>query len=235
MLQAKSASQARLCQQHRAGTSGCPIPTLLCAGSLGGVHLVFVEKLLEILLCGYKVKYASRAENVQLYLFLTFVFSVDVFSLFIMQCLIVPFAPCSTNWFLQCGSLSSFCRHFLFKHGSGSSAIFSAASQNYPLTSNTVYSPPPRPLPRNTFSRPAFTFSKPYRCCNWKCTALSATAITVTLALLLAYVIGKPLFLFYAELFVPFLLCCHAYFYSELLYKLCFTNNACCGMLCEFW
>uniref|UniRef100_A0A669QD32 Teneurin transmembrane protein 1 n=1 Tax=Phasianus colchicus TaxID=9054 RepID=A0A669QD32_PHACC len=85
-------------------------------------------------------------------------------------------------------------RHFLFKHGSGSSAIFSAASQNYPLTSNTVYSPPPRPLPRNTFSRPAFTFSKPYRCCNWKCTALSATAITVTLALLLAYVIAVHLF-----------------------------------------
>lgn len=82
-------------------------------------------------------------------------------------------------------------RHFLFKHGSGSSAIFSAASQNYPLTSNTVYSPPPRPLPRTTFSRPAFAFNKPYRCCNWKCTALSATAITVTLALLLAYVIGK--------------------------------------------
>ncbi|DAA13425.1 teneurin-1 isoform X2 [Bos indicus x Bos taurus] len=85
-------------------------------------------------------------------------------------------------------------RHFLFKHGSGSSAIFSAASQNYPLTSNTVYSPPPRPLPRSTFSRPAFTFSKPYRCCNWKCTALSATAITVTLALLLAYVIAVHLF-----------------------------------------
>uniref|UniRef100_G5E661 Teneurin-1 n=2 Tax=Bos taurus TaxID=9913 RepID=G5E661_BOVIN len=85
-------------------------------------------------------------------------------------------------------------RHFLFKHGSGSSAIFSAASQNYPLTSNTVYSPPPRPLPRSTFSRPAFTFSKPYRCCNWKCTALSATAVTVTLALLLAYVIAVHLF-----------------------------------------
>uniref|UniRef100_A0A2K5S764 Teneurin-1 n=1 Tax=Cebus imitator TaxID=2715852 RepID=A0A2K5S764_CEBIM len=85
-------------------------------------------------------------------------------------------------------------RHFLFKHGSGSSAIFSAASQNYPLTSNTVYSPPPRPLPRSTFSRPAFTFNKPYRCCNWKCTALSATAITVTLALLLAYVIAVHLF-----------------------------------------
>ncbi|XP_032330620.1 teneurin-1 [Camelus ferus] len=85
-------------------------------------------------------------------------------------------------------------RHFLFKHGSGSSAIFNAASQNYPLTSNTVYSPPPRPLPRSTFSRPAFTFNKPYRCCNWKCTALSATAITVTLALLLAYVIAVHLF-----------------------------------------
>uniref|UniRef100_A0A8C0HBH9 Teneurin-1 n=1 Tax=Chelonoidis abingdonii TaxID=106734 RepID=A0A8C0HBH9_CHEAB len=85
-------------------------------------------------------------------------------------------------------------RHFLFKHGSGSSAIFSAASQNYPLTSNTIYSPPPRPLPRSTFSRPAFTFNKPYRCCNWKCTALSATAITVTLALLLAYVIAVHLF-----------------------------------------
>ncbi|KAJ8338301.1 hypothetical protein SKAU_G00372670 [Synaphobranchus kaupii] len=85
-------------------------------------------------------------------------------------------------------------RHFLFKHGSGSSALFSAASQNYPLTSSTVYSPPPRPLPRSTFSRPAFTFSKPYKCCNWKCTALSATAVTVTLALLLAYVIAVHLF-----------------------------------------
>ncbi|XP_043910272.1 teneurin-1 isoform X2 [Protopterus annectens] len=85
-------------------------------------------------------------------------------------------------------------RHFLFKHGSGSSSIFSAANQNYPLTSNTVYSPPPRPLPRSTFSRPAFSFSKPYKCCNWKCTALSATAITVTLALLLAYVIAVHLF-----------------------------------------
>lgn len=93
-------------------------------------------------------------------------------------------------------SLFSPIRHFLFKHGSGSSAIFSAASQNYPLTSNTVYSPPPRPLPRSTFSRPAFTFNKPYRCCNWKCTALSATAITVTLALLLAYVIGKSFILY---------------------------------------
>uniref|UniRef100_A0A8C3RE81 Teneurin transmembrane protein 1 n=1 Tax=Cyanoderma ruficeps TaxID=181631 RepID=A0A8C3RE81_9PASS len=112
-----------------------------------------------------------------------------------------PTAPSSTqdsvhlhnSWVLN-SNIPLETRHFLFKHGSGSSAIFSAASQNYPLTSNTVYSPPPRPLPRSTFSRPAFTFNKPYRCCNWKCTALSATAITVTLALLLAYVIAVHLF-----------------------------------------
>lgn len=89
--------------------------------------------------------------------------------------------------------LLSVYRHFLFKHGSGSSAIFNAASQNYPLTSSTVYSPPPRPLPRTTLSRPLFSFSKPYRCCNWKCTALSASAITLTLALLLTYIIGECL------------------------------------------
>ncbi|NXX27520.1 TEN1 protein, partial [Nicator chloris] len=101
--------------------------------------------------------------------------------------------PLHNSWVLN-SNIPLETRHFLFKHGSGSSAIFSAASQNYPLTSNTVYSPPPRPLPRSTFSRPAFTFNKPYRCCNWKCTALSATAITVTLALLLAYVIAVHLF-----------------------------------------
>uniref|UniRef100_A0A8D0C2V1 Teneurin-1 n=1 Tax=Salvator merianae TaxID=96440 RepID=A0A8D0C2V1_SALMN len=110
------------------------------------------------------------------------------------QDLLLLSTPLQKKWLLQCDFLSSFPRHFLFKHGSGSSAIFSAASQNYPLTSNTVYSPPPRPLPRSTFSRPAFSFNKPYRCCNWKCTALSATAITVTLALLLAYVIAVHLF-----------------------------------------
>lgn len=115
-----------------------------------------------------------------------------LYAVFTMQCLYSSFCFLHHRMVLQHRSLSSLCRHFLFKHGSGSSAIFSAASQNYPLTSNTVYSPPPRPLPRSTFSRPAFTFNKPYRCCNWKCTALSATAITVTLALLLTYVIGKP-------------------------------------------
>eukprot|EP00062_Callorhinchus_milii_P001146 gi/632936225/ref/XP_007893009.1/ PREDICTED: teneurin-1 [Callorhinchus milii] len=85
-------------------------------------------------------------------------------------------------------------RHFLFKPGTGTSSLYGTTNPSYPLTSNTVYSPPPRPLPRSTFSRPAFTFNKPYKCCNWKCTALSATAITITLALLLAYVIAVHLF-----------------------------------------
>ncbi|CAL8332217.1 unnamed protein product, partial [Gadus morhua 'NCC'] len=80
-------------------------------------------------------------------------------------------------------------RHFLFKQGSGSSALLSGAGQGYPLTSGTVYSPPPRPLPRGSVTRPLFTFNKPHRCCNWKCTALSASLLTLTLALLLTYVI----------------------------------------------
>ncbi|KAK1904134.1 Teneurin-1, partial [Dissostichus eleginoides] len=82
-------------------------------------------------------------------------------------------------------------RHFLFKQGSGSSALLSGAGQGYPLTSGTVYSPPPRPLPRSSVTRPLFTFNKPHRCCNWKCTALSASLLTLTLALLLTYVIEQ--------------------------------------------
>ncbi|TWW55215.1 Teneurin-1, partial [Takifugu flavidus] len=82
-------------------------------------------------------------------------------------------------------------RQFLFKQGSGSSALLSGAAQGYPLTSGTVYSPPPRPLPRSSVTRPLFTFNKPHRCCNWKCTALSASLLTLTLALLLTYVIGE--------------------------------------------
>ncbi|KAJ4946399.1 hypothetical protein JOQ06_024066, partial [Pogonophryne albipinna] len=81
--------------------------------------------------------------------------------------------------------------HFLFKQGSGSSALLSGAGQGYPLTSGTVYSPPPRPLPRSSVTRPLFTFNKPHRCCNWKCTALSASLLTLTLALLLTYVIEQ--------------------------------------------
>uniref|UniRef100_A0A8D0API8 Teneurin transmembrane protein 1 n=1 Tax=Sander lucioperca TaxID=283035 RepID=A0A8D0API8_SANLU len=84
-------------------------------------------------------------------------------------------------------------RHFLFKQGSGSSALLSGTGQGYPLTSGTVYSPPPRPLPRSSVTRPLFTFNKPHRCCNWKCTALSASLLTLTLALLLTYVIAVHL------------------------------------------
>lgn len=83
-----------------------------------------------------------------------------------------------------------FLRHFLFKPG-GTSPMYCTTSPGYPLTSSTVYSPPPRPLPRNTFSRPAFSLKKPYKHCNWKCAALSAILISVTLLLLLAYFIGE--------------------------------------------
>lgn len=91
----------------------------------------------------------------------------------------------------MCFSLFVFHRHFLFKQGTGSAALLSGAGQGYPLTSGTVYSPPPRPLPRSSVTRPLFTFNKPHRCCNWKCTALSASLLTLTLALLLTYVIGE--------------------------------------------
>lgn len=100
-------------------------------------------------------------------------------------------------------------RHFLFKPG-GTSPLFCTTSPGYPLTSSTVYSPPPRPLPRSTFSRPAFNLKKPYKYCNWKCAALSAIVISVTLVILLAYFIGKPisgfifLFYFFFLLFFPF-------------------------------
>ncbi|XP_056114737.1 teneurin-4 isoform X1 [Rhinichthys klamathensis goyatoka] len=83
--------------------------------------------------------------------------------------------------------------HFLFKPG-GTSPLYCTTSPGYPLTSSTVYSPPPRPLPRNTFSRPAFSLKKPYKHCNWKCAALSAILISVTLVFLLAYFIAMHLF-----------------------------------------
>ncbi|KAI1893645.1 hypothetical protein AGOR_G00125840 [Albula goreensis] len=84
-------------------------------------------------------------------------------------------------------------RHFLFKPG-GTSPMYCTTSPGYPLTSSTVYSPPPRPLPRSTFSRPAFSLKKPYKHCNWKCAALSAILISVTLVFLLAYFIAMHLF-----------------------------------------
>lgn len=82
-------------------------------------------------------------------------------------------------------------RHFLFKTSSGSTPLFSSSSPGYPLTSGTVYTPPPRLLPRNTFSRKAFKLKKPSKYCSWKCAALSAIAAALLLAILLAYFIGK--------------------------------------------
>ncbi|XP_059502567.1 teneurin-4 isoform X6 [Stegostoma tigrinum] len=84
--------------------------------------------------------------------------------------------------------------HFLFKSGTGSSPLFCTTGPGYPLTSSTVYSPPPRPLPRSTFSRSAFSLKKPHKYCNWKCAALSAIIISVTLVILLAYFIAMHLF-----------------------------------------
>ncbi|XP_071372443.1 teneurin-4 isoform X8 [Centroberyx affinis] len=96
------------------------------------------------------------------------------------------------NWLLN-SNIPLETRHFLFKPG-GTSPMYCTTSPGYPLTSSTVYSPPPRPLPRNTFSRPAFSLKKPYKHCNWKCAALSAILISVTLVFLLAYFIAMHLF-----------------------------------------
>lgn len=91
-------------------------------------------------------------------------------------------------------SIFLFFRHFLFKTSSGTTPLFSSSSPGYPLTSGTVYTPPPRLLPRNTFSRNAFKLKKPSKYCSWKCAALSAIAAAVLLAILLAYFIGKTVF-----------------------------------------
>lgn len=81
-------------------------------------------------------------------------------------------------------------RHFLFKTSSGTTPLFSSSSPGYPLTSGTVYSPPPRLLPRNTFSRSAFKLKKPSKYCSWKCAAVTAIAAAALLAVLLSYFIA---------------------------------------------
>uniref|UniRef100_A0A8C6M5K8 Teneurin-2 n=1 Tax=Nothobranchius furzeri TaxID=105023 RepID=A0A8C6M5K8_NOTFU len=81
-------------------------------------------------------------------------------------------------------------RHFLFKTSSGTTPLFSSSSPGYPLTSGTVYSPPPRLLPRNTFSRSAFKLKKPSKYCSWKCAAVTAIAAAALLAILLSYFIA---------------------------------------------
>lgn len=86
---------------------------------------------------------------------------------------------------------SFFHRHFLFKTGTGTTPLFSTATPGYTMASGSVYSPPTRPLPRNTLSRSAFKFKKSSKYCSWKCTALCAVGVSVLLAILLSYFIGK--------------------------------------------
>uniref|UniRef100_A0A4W4GLQ1 Teneurin-2 n=1 Tax=Electrophorus electricus TaxID=8005 RepID=A0A4W4GLQ1_ELEEL len=81
-------------------------------------------------------------------------------------------------------------RHFLFKTPSGTTPLFSSSSPGYPLAGGSVYSPPPRLLPRNTFSRSSFKLKKPSKYCSWKCAALVAIGAAVLLAVLLSYFIG---------------------------------------------
>ncbi|XP_028832894.1 teneurin-3 isoform X10 [Denticeps clupeoides] len=85
-------------------------------------------------------------------------------------------------------------RHFLFKTGTGTTPLFSTATPGYTMATGAVYSPPTRPLPRNTLSRSAFKFKKSSKYCSWRCTALSAVAISVLLSVLLCYCIAMHLF-----------------------------------------
>uniref|UniRef100_A0A8C1LW04 Teneurin-3 n=1 Tax=Cyprinus carpio TaxID=7962 RepID=A0A8C1LW04_CYPCA len=80
-------------------------------------------------------------------------------------------------------------RHFLFKTGTGTTPLFSTATPGYTMATGAVYSPPTRPLPRNTLSRSAFKFKKSSKYCSWRCTALSAMAVSVLLSVLLCYCI----------------------------------------------
>uniref|UniRef100_A0A6Q2YW04 Teneurin-2 n=1 Tax=Esox lucius TaxID=8010 RepID=A0A6Q2YW04_ESOLU len=109
-------------------------------------------------------------------------------------------APCTAesvqlqdSWALN-SSVPLETRHFLFKTPSGTTPLFSSSSPGYPLTSGTVYSPPPRLLPRNTFSRSSFKLKKPSKYCSWKCAAVSAIAAAVLLAVLLSYFIRPWLY-----------------------------------------
>ncbi|XP_043918466.1 teneurin-3 isoform X3 [Protopterus annectens] len=85
-------------------------------------------------------------------------------------------------------------RHFLFKTGTGTTPLFSTATPGYTMASGAVYSPPTRPLPRNTLSRSAFKFKKSSKYCTWKCTALCAVGVSVLLAVLLSYFVAMHLF-----------------------------------------
>ncbi|XP_077381395.1 teneurin-3 isoform X10 [Festucalex cinctus] len=62
------------------------------------------------------------------------------------------------------------------------------------MATGSVYSPPTRPLPRNTLSRSAFKFKKSSKYCSWRCTALSAVGLSILLSILLCYCIAMHLF-----------------------------------------
>uniref|UniRef100_A0A8C9W8A3 Teneurin-3 n=1 Tax=Scleropages formosus TaxID=113540 RepID=A0A8C9W8A3_SCLFO len=94
--------------------------------------------------------------------------------------------PLETVFYLFCIS-----RHFLFKTGTGTTPLFSTATPGYTMATGAVYSPPTRPLPRNTLSRSAFKFKKSSKHCSWRCTALTALAVSVLLSILLCYCIGN--------------------------------------------
>uniref|UniRef100_A0A8C9TS29 Teneurin-3 n=1 Tax=Scleropages formosus TaxID=113540 RepID=A0A8C9TS29_SCLFO len=85
-------------------------------------------------------------------------------------------------------------RHFLFKTGTGTTPLFSTATPGYTMATGAVYSPPTRPLPRNTLSRSAFKFKKSSKHCSWRCTALTALAVSVLLSILLCYCIAMHFF-----------------------------------------
>uniref|UniRef100_A0A674BN68 Teneurin-3 n=1 Tax=Salmo trutta TaxID=8032 RepID=A0A674BN68_SALTR len=88
--------------------------------------------------------------------------------------------------------------------GTGTTPLFSTATPGYTMATGSVYSPPTRPLPRNTLSRSAFKFKKSSKYCSWRCTALSAVGLSVLLSVLLCYCIGK----------IVLLLCKHLHTYS---------------------
>nr|XP_032813608.1 teneurin-3-like isoform X2 [Petromyzon marinus] len=77
--------------------------------------------------------------------------------------------------------------HFAFKVGTSSTPLFGTTGPGYPLGSNTVYSTPPRPLPRGTFPRAAPSLKPAPSACSWRCTALVAITLALALTILLAY------------------------------------------------
>ncbi|KAL0175959.1 hypothetical protein M9458_028289, partial [Cirrhinus mrigala] len=49
--------------------------------------------------------------------------------------------------------------HFLLKTGTGTTSLFTTPNPGYTMATGAVYSPPARPLTRNTLSRGAFKFN----------------------------------------------------------------------------